>query len=122
MRRADASAIRGGVPSLLLMENAAAALVREIRLAYPDWSRIVVVCGPGNNGGDGLAAARLLAGSGLAPRVFTLRAPEAYRGDAAENARRARAAGLSLIFLASASGRRSLRRALEEAEGVVDAL
>ncbi|MFY9552092.1 MAG: NAD(P)H-hydrate epimerase, partial [Thermoanaerobaculia bacterium] len=61
MRAADAAAIRAGVPSDELMENAAAALCGELRRAHPGWRRVVVVCGPGNNGGDGLAAARLLA-------------------------------------------------------------
>ncbi len=122
MRLADRAAIRSGVPSGLLMENAADALEREIGRAHPDWRTVVVVCGPGNNGGDGLAAARLLAGRGLAPRVFTLRPLEHYRGDAAENARRARAAGLTPTLLDSAAGRTAFSRALDEADGVVDAL
>ena len=60
MRAADAAAIRSGTPSRTLMENAASALVEETLASFPDWRRVVVVCGPGNNGGDGLAAARLL--------------------------------------------------------------
>lgn len=50
-----------GIPSLVLMENAASAVVEVIR-SIPDSSRILVVCGPGNNGADGLAVARKLAG------------------------------------------------------------
>ena len=122
MRRADAEAIRGGVPSSELMENAAAALASEVRASQPEWRRIVVVCGPGNNGGDGLAAARLLSGGGVSVRVFTLADAAAYRGDAAENAARAAAAGLRLEPLTSAAGRRALVSALADADGVVDAL
>lgn len=122
MRRADAAAIRSGVASSLLMENAASALVEELCGSGPGLRRIAVVCGPGNNGGDGLAAARLLFGRGLAAQVFTLREPEAYRGDARENAARAKAAGLPIVSLASARGFGALTRALAQADGVVDAL
>jgi hydroxyethylthiazole kinase-like uncharacterized protein yjeF len=121
MKRADAAAIRGGVASSLLMENAASALVEEVCRADAP-REVVVVCGPGNNGGDGLAAARLLFRRGIPVRIFTLRNPESYRGDAAENAARARAAGLSIVSLGSAGSVASLAQALAQAETVVDAL
>ncbi len=95
MRSADAATIRAGVPSAVLMENAGTALVEALRVRYPDWNRVVVVCGPGNNGGDGLVCARLLAYAGVRPTVFTLGDPSAYRGDPAENLERARAIGIS---------------------------
>ncbi|HEY7112121.1 MAG TPA: NAD(P)H-hydrate dehydratase [Thermoanaerobaculia bacterium] len=122
MRRADRAAIRAGVPSRELMENAAEALVGVLREGHPGWRRVVVVCGPGNNGGDGLAAARLLAGRGVAVRVFTLGEPESYRGDAAENATRASAVGLRLESLSVAETRAALPRSLAETDGVLDAL
>ena len=122
MRAADAAAIRGGTPSLELMESAARALVEELCARYPGWRRVVVLCGPGNNGGDGLAAARLLAGRGVAAAVFTLSDPAAYRGDAAENAKRARAYGLELSPLPRRGGRAGLVRALSDSDGAVDAL
>jgi len=65
MKAADRAAIAGGVPSERLMENAATGLVEELLAAYREASRVAVVCGPGNNGGDGLAAARLLAVHGV---------------------------------------------------------
>lgn len=122
MQAADRAAIRGGVPSLELMESAARSLVNELSGRFPGWRRVVVVCGPGNNGGDGLAAARLLAGRGIAASVFTLNDPTAYRGDPAENARRARTHGLDLNALSSRGGRKALADALGGADGVVDAL
>ena len=122
MRRADRAAIQGGVPSGLLMENAASAIVDEIRRQKPAWRRAVVVCGPGNNGGDGLAAARLLSGAGVVPMIFTLRDPSRYSGDAAENAERARKAGLDLSSLEARGAWPRLRSALAEADGVLDAL
>ncbi len=65
MRAADAQAIEErGIPSLQLMEAAGAALAEAVReIAEPGPVRIV--CGKGNNGGDGLVAARLLAGTGF---------------------------------------------------------
>ena len=59
MTRADAAAIAGGMPGLALMENAGGAIAREIRRRWPR-QPIAVLCGPGNNGGDGFVAARLL--------------------------------------------------------------
>src|SRR5262249_49621698 len=122
MRAADAAAIRAGTPSEVLMENAAAGLCAELRRAHPYWRRVVVLCGPGNNGGDGLAAARLLALAGVAPSVFTLRDPEAYEGDPAVNASRLRAVGVSMAPLTDGRGFGALSRSLAECDGVVDAL
>ncbi|MET0619671.1 MAG: NAD(P)H-hydrate dehydratase [Thermoanaerobaculia bacterium] len=122
MRSADAATIRSGVPSAVLMENAGAALVDALRVRYPDWNRVVVVCGPGNNGGDGLVAARLLAHAGVRPAVFTLGDPSAYRGDPAENLGRAGAIGISPSSLKGAAGRRALGHSLADADGVIDAL
>jgi len=122
MRAADAATIRGGVPSATLMENAARALATGIAREFAAWRRIVVVCGPGNNGGDGLAAARLLDGMRFSVRVFTLGDPDAYRGDAASNAALARKAGLPLEPLTGRKGFATLAGALREADGVVDAL
>jgi ADP-dependent NAD(P)H-hydrate dehydratase / NAD(P)H-hydrate epimerase len=122
MRAADSAAIAGGIPSSRLMENAARGLAARLAAFYPNSGRVTVVCGPGNNGGDGLAAARLLAGRGLSVSVFTLGDPEKYRGDAAENAGRARAAGLELVSLASRRTRKPLPKALRDADVVVDAL
>jgi hydroxyethylthiazole kinase-like uncharacterized protein yjeF len=62
MREADRAAIAAGIPSLVLMENAAFGLLRamEQRFAPLNTQRIAIFCGKGNNGGDGLALARLL--------------------------------------------------------------
>ena len=121
MRAADGAAIRGGTPSLTLMENAARGVASAVRARFRRWRSAVVVCGPGNNGGDGLAVARLLAGD-LAVRVFTLRDPDGYRGDPAVNLRRAREAGLSLESLSRPGGMETLTLAMEDADGIIDAL
>jgi NAD(P)H-hydrate epimerase len=122
MQAADRAAIRGGVASLELMENAAGALVDELLGRLPSSRRVVVVCGPGNNGGDGLAAARLLAGRGVGVSLFTLSDAAGYRGDPGENVARARAHGLELFALSARGGRSKLSQALASADAVVDAL
>jgi NAD(P)H-hydrate epimerase len=83
---------------------------------------VIAVCGPGNNGGDGLAAARLLSGRGLSVSVFTLGEPDSYRGDAAGNASRAREAGLELTPLSRRGAMSAFARRLGAADAVVDAL
>ncbi|MDQ5858844.1 MAG: NAD(P)H-hydrate epimerase, partial [Acidobacteriota bacterium] len=122
MRAADRAAIRSGIPATTLMENAARGIVDAIAGHFPAWRRIVVVCGPGNNGGDGLAAARLLARRGHSIRVFILHDSRSYRGAAAINAERAREAGLALESLAKERGGGAFGKAAAEADGVVDAL
>ena len=121
MRSADESAIRAGTPSGALMERAAGGVADAVRKQGVGWRSVVVVCGPGNNGGDGLAAARMLSES-FVVRVFTLGDAAAYRGDAEANARRAREAGLRLESLSPSGGLEVLSRALDESDAVVDAL
>jgi NAD(P)H-hydrate epimerase len=78
---------RYGVPSLTLMENAGRGVVEFLvaRLAPLAQQRIVVLCGKGNNGGDGLVVARLLREQGFRPRVLLFAAPGDLSGDAAAN-------------------------------------
>jgi hydroxyethylthiazole kinase-like uncharacterized protein yjeF len=75
MGRADAAAIAGGIPGITLMERAGWAVARAARRFGP--CRTLVLCGPGNNGGDGYVAARLLAESGWPVRVAALGPPRA---------------------------------------------
>src|SRR5258705_11045447 len=83
MREIDrATTDRFGVPSLTLMENAGSAVVRFILSDYPQAQRVSVVCGKGNNGGDGFVAARHPAESGRVVRVLLLFGPQKLRGGA----------------------------------------
>ncbi|MCM8813242.1 MAG: NAD(P)H-hydrate epimerase [Candidatus Omnitrophica bacterium] len=77
-----------GISGLILMENAGARAADHIaaRLGEPAGAgRVVVVCGTGNNGGDGLVAARHLHNRGYALKVFLAGAEAAVRGDALVN-------------------------------------
>lgn len=98
MQRIDRDAIQKyGIPSIVLMENAgrgASEIIigdaslflkkngRENRLSSPN---IVIVCGPGNNGGDGFVVARHLLIHGIKPKIFVLVSEDKLRGDAAIN-------------------------------------
>jgi ADP-dependent NAD(P)H-hydrate dehydratase / NAD(P)H-hydrate epimerase len=75
---------RFGVPSLALMENAGTAVAEFAISQYPSAERIGVICGKGNNGGDGFVAARKLHGAGKGVRIILLAEPSQLRGDAAE--------------------------------------
>jgi hydroxyethylthiazole kinase-like uncharacterized protein yjeF len=84
MRETDRVTSEGfGVPSHELMENAGTAVAQFVLSRYPLANRIGVICGKGNNGGDGLVAARKLHEAGKAVRVLLLAAPAELRGDAA---------------------------------------
>ena len=81
MRDIDAmTSLRYGVPSLTLMENAGAAVAAFIRERYPQFSRIAVICGKGNNGGDGFVAARHLHLAGKVVEVLLLASPKRFAG------------------------------------------
>src|SRR5208283_2646442 len=85
MREIDrATSQRFGVPSLTLMENAGSAVANFVISQYPSAERVGVICGKGNNGGDGFVAARKLHGAGKGVRVVLLAEPSELRGDAAE--------------------------------------
>src|ERR1019366_9480127 len=86
MAEADRLAIAGGTPGSVLMEQAGAAVAREAARLVPRNSRIAVFCGPGNNGGDGFVAARLLARQEFAVEIGLLGARERLRDDAASAA------------------------------------
>ena len=87
MYRADAFAVDRGVAGLTLMENAGRALAEEIGRRWTR-CRVAVLCGPGNNGGDGFVAARHLAAAGYTVRIALLGRRDALTGDAAAMAGR----------------------------------
>src|SRR5271165_4620273 len=84
MSEADRLTMEGGISGVGLMENAGRAVARAIRARFSP-CRTLVLCGPGNNGGDGYVAARLLANAGWPVAVAAL-APA--KGDAAAVAKR----------------------------------
>ena len=88
MDSADRLAVEAGVESLFLMENAGRAVANETQRLAGGGTRVTVLCGPGNNGGDGFVAARNLREGGIEVRVGILVPVNALKGDAAVIAQR----------------------------------
>jgi ADP-dependent NAD(P)H-hydrate dehydratase / NAD(P)H-hydrate epimerase len=82
MAAADKAAAHSGIDSYRLMEKAGAAVAAAALRLYPGAQRFLVLCGPGNNGGDGYVAARLLHESGARVDIFHLGDPGRLKGDA----------------------------------------
>src|SRR3954467_11402425 len=87
MAACDALAIAGGIPGIALMEKAGRA-VADVVARHPLGTRVLIVAGPGNNGGDGFVAARVLAERGFPVRLMLLGARDTLKGDAALAAQR----------------------------------
>ena len=87
MGLADRLTIEGGVPGRVLMENAGRAVAEEVSERFPDMRTVAVLCGPGNNGGDGFVAARHLLEKGYTVRLGYNGDPSRLPQDAAEMAK-----------------------------------
>src|SRR5512137_2163798 len=99
MREADRRTIEElGVPSPELMENAGREVASAIEQAFPDLvgQRVAILCGRGNNGGDGFVVARLLHERGVHVSVFLVGRASEVKGDALANLERARALNLPI--------------------------
>src|SRR6516165_1811309 len=112
-----------GVPSLTLMENAGRGVVDFLiqRFAPLSQQRITILCGRGNNGGDGFVVARLLRDKGLSPHVVLLANPASLRGDAAVNYDRLGTLGASEVVEDVAAWHRA-RPAIADSTLVINAI
>jgi len=100
MREADRRTIEDiGIPSLVLMENAGRQVVAAIEAAYEDLDerRVAILCGRGNNGGDGFVVARTLLEHEVDVSVFVIGALAEVRGDARVNLEILGRLGLSVV-------------------------
>jgi NAD(P)H-hydrate epimerase len=94
VRALDAHAIDTlGIPGYTLMKRAGEAALRYLRTRWPMAHRIVIVCGPGNNGGDGYVLARFAQAAGLTVTVLGAGAVQALHGDARQAYEDYRASG-----------------------------
>jgi NAD(P)H-hydrate epimerase len=129
MRAADAATTaEHGIPSMSLMENAGAAVARfvlqQLSEAARDRMRIVVLCGKGNNGGDGFVAARILAEAGCDVAVLLLGRAADVKGDARTALKRLSAADLVPLEAPdeAALARREITELLSGADLFLDAM
>ena len=118
---------RFGVPSLTLMEQAGSAVARFVLSDYPQAERVGILCGKGNNGGDGFVAARKLVEAGRAVRILLLCDPEELRGDAAvmfqKMVKRLQPLQIAPLVVREASGLDSSEAAeIFSADAIVDAI
>ena len=103
VRELDRRAIEeGGISGETLMIRAGEAAFRHLQAHWPGVERPAIVCGSGNNGGDGYVVALLALRAGLQPEVYATVAPAALRGEARAMAERALADGVPVTVLAEA--------------------
>jgi len=130
MRSIDARAINSfGIPGIVLMENAALAVVREIKEILSDernrtlrGKRAVILVGKGNNGGDGLAIARQLSVLEMEVTVFLFADPSDLSGDAKTNYNLFQKMGGKIVLVEDEKQARLFKLALMQAEIAVDAI
>jgi hydroxyethylthiazole kinase-like uncharacterized protein yjeF len=121
MRQADRRTIEEvGLPGAVLMENAGAAVARVVEERFPAPRRVAVVCGKGNNGGDGLVAARRLLAR--RPEVLLLATRDEVRGDARLHMGAFERSGGTLTEVPDAAAWGRVRERVERADVVVDAV
>lgn len=100
IRACDAYTIHAsGIRSLELMERAAAKCVEWLTTQFSSDALFVVLCGAGNNGGDGLAITRLLHQQGYGAKAFVLKHAETFSADCFANLQRLQQAGSGIIEL-----------------------
>ena len=112
------------IPTLLLMESAGRAVVDELEKAEPGLSgkSVLIFCGKGNNGGDGLVAARYLAQRGGHPEVLLFGDPARLKGDALTNWEMVRSLDIKTVIFSQASGFAAQLRKLQPPDVIIDAL
>ena len=120
MRQADRRTIdEVGLPGPVLMENAGAAVARLVDERFPRARRVVVLCGRGNNGGDGFVVARRL---GARAEALLLGGREAVQGDARTHLLACERSGGRVSPVEDAAGWASARARVEKADVLVDAV
>jgi NAD(P)H-hydrate epimerase len=125
MREADRQTIDDvGIPSIVLMENAGRQAVAAMEAAFDDMasSKVGVLCGRGNNGGDGFVVARTLAQRGIEAVVYLLGSVADVRGDARTNLEILGRVGLTVVEITNAQEWELHFSEVSECDLIVDAL
>src|SRR6266850_165603 len=125
MREADRQTIDEiGIPSIVLMENAGRQAVAAMEAAFEDLasSKVAVICGRGNNGGDGFVVARTLGQRGIEATVFLLGSVAEVRGDARTNLEILGRVGLTVVEITTAQEWELHFSEISECDLLVDAI
>lgn len=123
VREVDRIAIEEyGIPGIVLMENAGRGAANIIEREAPGQTSVAIVCGRGNNGGDGFVIARHLANHGRSVRVFLACCSDALAGDAAVNYAIARRMSLPMTPFATPDAITAATSALHACPVIVDAV
>ncbi|MFH1420304.1 MAG: NAD(P)H-hydrate epimerase [Planctomycetota bacterium] len=110
------------IPGIILMENAAGNATRYVMKAAPEGGSVAVVCGRGNNGGDGFVIARHLFNAGITVEIFLVCDPARLTGDAAINARIAEEMHIHRYAFDTDAHIREAAPRLQRADVIVDAI
>jgi hydroxyethylthiazole kinase-like uncharacterized protein yjeF len=113
---------RFGIPSIVLMENAAIAVVEAIHEHYPTADRVAIFCGTGANGGDGFAVARHLENRGVVPMVILVGDRAKLDGDALTNFRTCELLGIPIYDVRDESHVDEAIAHASDADVIVDAI
>lgn len=122
LRKADRLAEETyAIPGVVLMENAGRGAAEAILRHYPYAGKILILCGPGNNGGDGFVLARQLSIAGRSAQILSTLTPDSYKSDAATAVNAAVRCGLQILETHSL-GDGEISKMVRDADLVVDAL
>lgn len=123
VRRIDADAVKQlGIPGLVLMENAARGVADSLKKHFPAAGRILILCGTGNNGGDGLALGRQLAACGIDSQILLITQKNALTSDSAANLEMLLAAGMNVQQHSDATAVNAAIASLAKSDVIVDCL
>lgn len=123
MRNIDRRATeRFGVPSIVLMENAAIAVVDALFEHYPESARVAILCGIGANGGDGFAVARHLENRGVVPVVIIVGDRARINNDARTNLTICERLGIPIYDITSSDDVEQVLAHASDADVIVDAI
>ncbi len=125
MRELDRETIENvGIPGLLLMENAGRGVAEYVKAHYGKAIQkgVLVIAGPGNNGGDGFVIARHLFQSGIEVKILLLVGPERYRGDARSNYEIAKRLEIPMMECLDETAVTSKEKSIKTAGLIVDAI
>jgi len=125
MRDADRQTIEQiGIPSMVLMENAGRQVVAALEAAYDDLQdrHVAVLCGLGNNGGDGFVVARTLFQRGTAVSVFVIGNLETIKGDARLNVEILSRLGMSVVEIADEQAWELHFSEISKCDDIIDAI